>query len=112
MGITCTRGSSISSWIHFGISDQRATRSSLHRHAGHALLNSTNSKHDNDDNEMKHQRGGTRLWLSLLLVVALALCHSSVHTAADVSVQTEGVVGCESRYALVSCMSITRVCVC
>lgn len=44
---------------------------------------------------MKQQRGGARLWLSLLLVVALAFCHSGVHTGtnAEVSIQTEGVVG-------------------
>lgn len=44
---------------------------------------------------MKQQRGGARLWLSLLLVVVLAFCHSGVHTGtnAEVSIQTESVVG-------------------
>uniref|UniRef100_K3WJT2 Histidine kinase/HSP90-like ATPase domain-containing protein n=1 Tax=Globisporangium ultimum (strain ATCC 200006 / CBS 805.95 / DAOM BR144) TaxID=431595 RepID=K3WJT2_GLOUD len=43
---------------------------------------------------MAKQRG-SRLWLSLLLVAVLAFCHSSVHvgTNAEVSIETEGVVG-------------------
>lgn len=51
---------------------------------------------------MKQQRGGARLWLSLLLVVALAFCHSGVHmgTNAEVSIQTEGVVGYVNLYKL------------